>query len=98
MGSLLGYRPLVEQSLSEQKLTLSRGAVGQIALDPTGALGEVFGVDSIPTIVILDRQGIVRLYHVGYDPEADIRAVLTKTIESLLEAAAPETPQDDSEG
>jgi thiol-disulfide isomerase/thioredoxin len=91
-SDLAGVRTLVEQSLSEQKLTLARGQVGRVALDPTGALGKVFDVGAIPTVVILDRQGVVRMVHVGYDPEADVRAVLTKEIDSLL---TPPAPKDD---
>jgi thiol-disulfide isomerase/thioredoxin len=92
-SDLAGVRSLVERSLSEQKLALSGGRVGQIALDPTGALGEAFDVSAIPTVVLLDRQGVIRLYHVGYDPEADIRATLTREITSLLDPAAPDAPK-----
>jgi thiol-disulfide isomerase/thioredoxin len=88
-ADLPGVRKLVEQSLADQKLSLTGGQVGRIALDPTGALGDVFGVEGIPTVVILDRQGVVRTFHVGYDPEADVRTTLTETIDSLLKRDKP---------
>ncbi len=44
---------------------------------------ERFGVSTTPTIVLIDRRGIVRLYHPGVIEEADLRAA----IEPLLTAA-----------
>lgn len=44
---------------------------------------ERFGVSTTPTIVLIDRHGIVRLYHPGVIEEADLRGA----IEPLLTAA-----------
>jgi thiol-disulfide isomerase/thioredoxin len=87
-SDLPGVRKLVESSLKEMGVDLTAGKVGKIALDPTGALGEAFGVDSIPSIAILDRKGIVRSFRVGYDDEIDLRAALAKEIDELLDPAA----------
>lgn len=48
-------------------------------------LGEQVGIQSLPTTVIVDRQGIVRHLHLGYtEPEVFVREV-----EPLLAASAP---------
>jgi thiol-disulfide isomerase/thioredoxin len=51
----------------------------QILVDADAAAGQRFGVQSFPTIVLLDRQGIVRLIHVGAFFEMDsVRAHIRK--------------------
>jgi thiol-disulfide isomerase/thioredoxin len=42
----------------------------------------VFGVSTVPTLVLVDRQGLVRLYHPGNMTEEELRAA----IEPLLGA------------
>lgn len=37
---------------------------------------ETFGASTTPTLVVIDRQGIVRLYHPGRMAESELRAVL----------------------
>jgi thiol-disulfide isomerase/thioredoxin len=37
---------------------------------------ETFGASTTPTLVVIDRQGIVRLYHPGRISEADLRTVI----------------------
>jgi thiol-disulfide isomerase/thioredoxin len=37
---------------------------------------ETFGASTTPTLVVIDRQGIVRLYHPGRLSESDLRAVI----------------------
>lgn len=37
----------------------------RIALDPTGAVSERYGVRAFPTLVVVDRGGIVRMINVG---------------------------------
>jgi thiol-disulfide isomerase/thioredoxin len=44
---------------------------------------ETYGVSTTPTLAVIDRQGIVRLYHPGRMPESELRAV----IEPLLPQA-----------
>ena len=51
-------------------------------LKATG-LPEKFGVRGYPTVIVIDRRGIVRDYHVGY--AADLRERLTRTVEGLLQ-------------
>lgn len=35
-----------------------------------------YGVSTTPTLVVLDRQGVVRLYHPGMMPALDLEAVI----------------------
>jgi thiol-disulfide isomerase/thioredoxin len=75
-------RALVEKTLTAQKLALQNAPVGQVALDPSGALGDAFHVEGLPTVVILDSKGIVQSVHVGYSD--DVRETLTRDIDTLL--------------
>lgn len=43
-----------------------------------------FGVDSIPTIFLIDRNGYIQFKHVGFDSKENISEQLTKEIEELL--------------
>ena len=43
-----------------------------------------YGADALPTLVVIDRQGRVRLITQGYDPGADLEASLSKDLDTLL--------------
>jgi hypothetical protein len=45
---------------------------------------EWYGVSSTPTVVLLDRQGIVRLYHPGRLTEEELDAKLTELLRQPL--------------
>jgi thiol-disulfide isomerase/thioredoxin len=75
-------RTLVEKTLAEHKLNIMSGPVGQVALDPTQALGEAFKVEGIPTVFVLDPKGVVQSVHVGFAD--DVRERLTSEIDTLL--------------
>ena len=79
---LAEVRKLVEKTLSEKKIKLTGNPVGQIALDPSGSIGQAFDVEGFPTVVVLDGKGIVQSAHVGYSP--DIREKLAAEIDTLL--------------
>ena len=80
---LVEVRKLVEKTLKDKEIDLlGAGSVGQIALDPSGSIGEAFQVEGLPTLVVLDGKGVVRSAHVGYT--ADIREKLTAEIDALL--------------
>ena len=66
-----------------QRTTL-RYAIGA---DPRGTTTRAYGVASLPTLVIIDKRGVVRDVAVGYDPTADAR--LEATLQALLAEAAP---------
>lgn len=54
-----------------------------ILLDPAAELGgPKFGISNIPSVVVVDREGVIRFLHAGYDAET-LDAVKTE-LESLL--------------
>jgi len=53
-----------------------------IAFD-SGAAAQTLGVDALPTIVLIDRNGNVKLVHHGYDRAEHLEQALTGKIEEL---------------
>jgi peroxiredoxin len=48
-----------------------------VVLDPDGAVSATYHVTSLPTMVLIDRHGMVRWIHIGHMPETDeLRDVL----------------------
>ncbi len=45
-------------------------------------LPEHFGVESFPTLIIIDQEGVVRGFHSGYS--ADLREKIARRIDELL--------------
>ena len=45
-------------------------------------LPEKYKVESFPTLLVIDREGIVRAAHVGYSPK--LREEVTESVEKLL--------------
>ncbi|MHC5539609.1 TlpA family protein disulfide reductase, partial [Singulisphaera rosea] len=74
-------RTLVEQTLTDKKVSLSSNKVGLVALDPSGTIGESFHVEAIPALVLIDAKGVVQATHVGVQTEETIR----KEIQAILE-------------
>lgn len=95
-AELSQVRKLVEKTLSAKKLALSAAPVGLIGLDPSKSVGGAFELEGYPTLVILDRKGVVQSVHVGYDPSsgAPLNKSLAKEIETLLEGKSLLTPKD----
>jgi peroxiredoxin len=53
----------------------------RVLLDPDSAIGASYGVTGIPTLVAVDRAGIVRWIRVGYTPDdAPLRKMLEKLV------------------
>jgi len=69
-------RAKVESFLKEKNLDVA------VALDEAAAVGEAFGVDAIPHSVIIDKKGIVRKVHIGFEP--GMEKLLKQEIEELL--------------
>jgi thiol-disulfide isomerase/thioredoxin len=86
-------RTLVEKTLTSKKLALQNAPVGHVALDPTGALGDTFHIEGLPTVVILDAKGVVQAVHVGYSE--DVRDKLTRDIDTLLGGEPLVKPEDE---
>jgi thiol-disulfide isomerase/thioredoxin len=84
-------RALVEKALKDLGVTLTGGPVARVALDPEQAVGEAFGVEGLPTVVVLDARGTVQAVHVGYREGVGER--LGEEIEALLEGKALVEPK-----
>ncbi len=69
---LAAVRKLVEKTLSDKKIDLLGSPVGKIALDPSNSVGGAFSVEGYPTLVMIDRKGIVQGFHVGYDANSAV--------------------------
>ncbi len=66
----------IKAFLAEHELDL------KVALDSTGEVAGTYGVQGIPTTVIIDLNGIVQAYHVGFG--GDYEEALTAELEALL--------------
>jgi thiol-disulfide isomerase/thioredoxin len=88
-------RKLVEKTLADKKINLTSNSVGRIGLDPSKSVGTAFELEGYPTLVILDRKGIVASVHVGFDPEAaePLSKTLAKEIDTLLEGKSLTSPK-----
>ncbi len=53
-----------------------------VALDPEGKTGDDYGASAIPMLVLIDKAGVVRSVHVGYDPS--IKTTLGKELDALI--------------
>jgi thiol-disulfide isomerase/thioredoxin len=86
-------RTLVEKTLAGKELKLTEGPVSLVGLDPSQTIPKLFHVSGIPTVFLLDGQGIVQAVHVGFRP--DVRESLSREIDSLLEGGSllPKTGQ-----
>jgi protein-disulfide isomerase-like protein with CxxC motif len=47
-------------------------------------VSKVLGVESLPTLIVLDKSGRVRLIHNGYDASEHLARNLSREIENLL--------------
>src|SRR5206468_1281334 len=53
-----------------------------VLLDTGSAIGTSYGVRGIPTLVVVDKKGVVRWIRVGYSPDdSDLRRVLEPLLE-----------------
>ena len=75
-------RKLVETTLAGKGLKLTEGPVAKVALDPAHDAGGAYKIEALPSVLLLDKDGVVRSVHVGFSP--DVREVLTKEIDALL--------------
>jgi uncharacterized protein YkwD len=54
-----------ERSLVEP-LLLNQGVLFPVLVDPRGTVSRLYGVSTVPTLYLLDAQGVVRFVHQGY--------------------------------
>jgi len=57
-----------------------------VALDPENATGKL-KIDGLPTLILIDRQGHIRLEQTGYNDGEPLETELTTQIEALLKPA-----------
>jgi thiol-disulfide isomerase/thioredoxin len=58
-----------------------------IVVDKEGETSRAYGVTALPTMVLVDKKGVVREVFIGFDPTSDAR--LETTLKALLAEAAP---------
>jgi thiol-disulfide isomerase/thioredoxin len=58
-----------------------------VALDPENATGQL-KIDALPTLILIDRQGHIRMEETGYDDGEPLETELTTQIEALLKPAS----------
>ena len=66
----------VKQFLNDQGLDLI------VAMDKTGKVGRLYKASSIPTTVIVDKDGTIQAVHIGYMPGAEM--TMKKELDQLL--------------
>ena len=66
----------IREFLEKQKLRLP------IAVDPKSELSKLFQADSLPMMVIIDKQGLVQVVNIGYGD--DLEQTLSDKIEAVL--------------
>jgi thiol-disulfide isomerase/thioredoxin len=69
------------------RFVTSYGCTFPVALDPKGDVSNLYGVSGFPSLIVIDRQGIIRKVHVGLAPDLKIR--LTQELEMLLAGEPP---------
>lgn len=58
-----------------------------IAVDKDGETNKTYGVSALPTLVLIDKSGVIRDVFIGYDPSGD--AALEARIKELLAQSGP---------
>lgn len=62
-----------------------------IVVDKDGETSRAYGVSALPTMLLVDKKGVVREVFIGYDPTGDAR-VETALKALLAESAPPAVP------
>lgn len=68
----------------EQLRDLARKYKATVLRDPDGAVSKRLGVDQLPSVVIIDKQGSVAATIGGMDPTADLAKQLAERLNKLL--------------
>jgi thiol-disulfide isomerase/thioredoxin len=66
----------IEEFLKKQNLEMT------IGLDLKGKVAGAYGVEGIPMLLLVDKQGIVQAVHIGY--RSDIKAILHQELDGIL--------------
>ena len=57
-----------EPSAQASEFMKKRGYDFHVLLDPDSAIGALYAVRGIPTVVVVDKAGVVQFIQVGYSP------------------------------
>jgi peroxiredoxin len=76
-----------EGAQGASKFVHSSGPNVALAFDPGGALATQLGIDTVPTLVVVDKTDRIRYVHVGYHGEDDDAAIVREVKELLAEPA-----------
>lgn len=77
-----GMEVQIRRVLEQKKNTMRQ------IIDSDSSMGNAYGAEAIPLVVIIDQKGVIRHRHVGYAPRGDEK--MAREIEALLkEQAAP---------
>ena len=68
----------------EQLRELARKYKAAVLRDPDGAVSKKLGVDQLPSVVIIDKQGNVAATIGGMDPTADLAKQLAERLNKIL--------------
>ena len=78
---------LVDVEEKKEKVTLFLDSIGvklPTLMDKYGKISEKYGVVSIPSLFIIDKDGIVRLVSHGFKSVEEFRTDITEILETLL--------------
>lgn len=67
----------IEEFLQKEKLDMTVG------LDSQGQVGDAYGVEGIPMLMLIDKKGIVQVVHIGYEAK-DFEKGLHKELDNIL--------------
>jgi hypothetical protein len=81
-----------QEATGASKFVHSSGPNVALAFDPGGALGTQLGIDTVPTLVLVDRYDRIRYVHVGYHGEDDDAAIIREVRQLLSESGPSKTP------
>ncbi len=73
----------VDENTANAKQFLQQIPAGfQVCFDPDGKAPAAFNIQGMPTSVLIDRQGKIHLFHIGFHPdqEAELEALIKKTL------------------
>ena len=70
---------LGEEHAQVQNFIKSKDYTFRVVLDEDRSIGGKFGIRSIPTMVVVDKGGLVQWIHVGYEKELkELRSLLDR--------------------
>jgi thiol-disulfide isomerase/thioredoxin len=61
-----------------------RGWTVPVALDPGKSTMAALGLSGLPTLIVLDKSGRLRMIHSGYDASEDLRSSVRRVVNELL--------------